>query len=212
MSILRGAALLLAPLALVGMAGCASEPHEDLTLHSAGHDASFTERFARAYLSREKEGDVDIVLVDRGTEQQLDASGRGSAETAPPPVRQVMHLRVLWNPMRDQKGDHSVASNASLHWYVMGNTPGTRADVLEYAGTAFVVMDDSEPAELSIRNASIHPVACRGDLQDPVGASTLTGTVHATTDRRRVRAALDSVRTAVSAALARPESASSMAR
>jgi hypothetical protein len=206
----RGAALLI-PLGLAAMAGCAaSQAPQELTLRPAGQNKSFVQQFANAYLTRNGDGDVDIVLVDRATEQRLD----GAAASSEAPVRQVMHLRVLWNPKRDQKADHSVASNATVHWYVMGNAPSTAADVLEYAGTAFVsIDDDSQPAELTIRNASVRPVACRGGLCDPVGASTIAGTARARADRHRVYQALNSVRTAVArATAAKPESPSSLAR
>lgn len=207
----RGAALLIG-LSLVGLTGCAAGPAtQELTLRSTGQNKSFVQQFANAYITRAGDGDVDVVLVDRPTEQRLDGAAPASAQV---PVRQVMHLRILWNPKRDQKADHSVGSNATVHWYVMGNTPSTAADVLEYAGTAFVMIDeDSRPAELTIRNASVRPVACRGGLCDPVGASTLTGTIRARADRHRVYQALDTVRTAIAAATAaKPESASSLAR
>lgn len=192
------------------MTGCAAGPApQELTVHSTGQNKSFVQQFARAYITRNAEGDVDIVLLDQAAERGLD-------RMAPPgeaPVRQVMHLRVLWNPMRDQKADHSVASNAAIHWYVMGNTPATAADVLEYAGTAFVTIDDgAAPSELTIRNAVLRPVACRGGLCDPVGAATIAGTIHVRRDRKRVYQALDTVRSAIAAGAANPESASSLAR
>lgn len=210
--VLRSAAL-LAP---IGLMGCSSgPPPQELTLQSAQRHQVFIQQFANAYLGREGDGDVDIVLVDRAAEQQLD----GKQSDAP--TRQVMHLRVLWNPKRDQKADHNSASNATVHWYVMGNTPASESDVLEYAGTAFVSIDDSSPAELTIRNASVHPVACRGDLCDPVGPSIISGTVFARQDRQRVRQVLTGIRTVVATAngypthispAARPESPSSLAR
>jgi hypothetical protein len=204
----RGAALLIL-LGLAGGVGCAAGPApQELTLRSPEQSKSFVQPFANAYMSRDAAGDVDVVLVDRAAEQRLD----GVAESSRAPVRQVMHLRVLWNPQRDQKADHSVASNATVHWYVMGNTPSTAAGVLEYAGTAFVTIDGSAPAELTIRNASVRPVACRGGLCDPVGPSTIAGTIHARSDRHRVHQALAAVRTVIAAAsAAKPESASSLA-
>jgi hypothetical protein len=116
-----------------------------------------------------------------------------------------MHLRVLWNPKRDQKVEHLSGSNATIHWYVMGNTPETAADVIEYAGTAFVLTDNSEEElEFTIRNASISPVACRGGLLDPIGTSTLSGTVRARDSHKRVCDALTAVRIAVAASSCPP--------
>jgi hypothetical protein len=212
-AILFRSATLLAPIGLIGCAG--GPPQQELTLESAEHHQTYIQRFSNAYLSREGDGDVDIVLIDRATQKRLD----GKPDNAP--TRQVMHMRVLWNPKRDQKTDHNTASNATVHWYVMGNTPASEADVLEYEGTAFVSIDDSSPAELSVRNATVHPVACRGELCDPVGPSVIYGTIHARQDGRRVRDVLAAVRTVVAAAsgmpthlssTAKPESPSSLAR
>jgi len=199
---------LLAPIGLAAcLVGCASgPPPQELTLQSSAQKQTFSQQFASAYLSRGGDGDVDVVLVDQAAQQRLDGR-QGSA-----PTQQVMHLRVLWNPKRDQKADHNSASNATVHWYVMGNTPASEGDVLEYAGTAFVSIDDSTPAELTIRNASVHPVACRGDLCDPVGPSIISGTIHAHSNRQRVRQVLSSVRTAVATAGALPIHASSSAK
>ena len=216
-TLLSGGAALLAPIGLAAcLVGCAGgPPPQELTLQSSAQKQTFSQQFASAYLSRGGDGDVDVVLVDQAAQQRLDGH-QGSA-----PTQQVMHLRVLWNPKRDQKADHNSASNATVHWYVMGNTPASEGDVLEYAGTAFVSIDDSTPAELSIRNASVHPVACRGDLCDPVGPSIISGTIHAHSNRQRVRQVLSSVRTAVAMAsglptnvssTAKPESPSSLAR
>lgn len=188
---------------------------QELTLESSGHRAEFTQQFAHAYVTRDSDGDTDLVLVDQAGEQ----AARGGHADAP--VRQVMHIRVMWHPKRDQKADHSSASNATVHWYVMGNTPDSANQVLEYAGTAFVAVDPEDDAsQLIIRNASVCPVACRGGLCDPVGACQIHGTVHADENRQRVLDVLSSVRTAVAAANglptnvsgAKPESPSSAAR
>lgn len=210
--VFRGAAL-LAP---VGLLGCAaSSPRPELTLHSDSHHQTYIQQFSNAYLSRGGDGDVDVVLIDRAAQLHLEGKQNNS------PTQQVMHLRILWNPQRDQKADHNSASNATVHWYVMGNTPASESDILEYAGTAFVSIDDSSPAELSIRNCAVHPVACRGDLCDPVGPSVISGIIFAQKDRQRVRQVLSGVRASVAAvnalpthisSAAKPESPSSLAR
>ena len=155
------------------------------------------------------------MLIDRAAQFRLEGRQDNS------PTQQVMHLRILWNPQRDQKADHNSASNATVHWYVMGNTPASESDILEYAGTAFVSIDDSSPAELSIRNCAVHPVACRGDLCDPVGPSVISGTIFARRYRQRVAKSfpasappsppLNALPTHISSA-AKPESPSSLAR
>ena len=211
-----GIPLLVAMAGALFGAGCASgPPPQELTLRSIRHDQTFTQRFSGAYFCRTESGDIDLVLADRA------ADGAAAGHMIDAPVREIMHVRILWNPRRDQKTDHSSASNASIHWYVIGNTHLSTADVLEYAGTASVKVDDSDdPIELTIRNAAVEPIALRGGLVDPVGVSTLQGTIRAHEDHARVNQLLESVRTVVTAAnslprhiaSAQPESPSSLAR
>lgn len=191
---------LLLPTLLLGGAGCASQSGQQLTVQCQRQGRAFSQGVAAAYLSRAGDGDTDIVLLDSSSKQCMDGV-RCDA-----PVRQVMHIRVLWNPARDLKADHSSASNATIHWYVMGNTPDSGADVLEYAGTGFVLLDDTDAGtELTIRSAAVRAVACHGKLCDPVGPSNIHGAVHVVSDQQRVRLALSQVRTAVGAASALPK-------
>jgi len=193
--------LVVLSVAMFLAAGCGHD--QQLTLRSMQRGQTFSQPFTAAYCSRDGSGDTDVVLVDRAAEGSLDGH-----QTAAP-VRQVMHIRVLWQPMHDTKADHPSASNATIHWYVMGNTPERSADVLEYAGTAFVVMNGSEDGtELTIRNASVQPVACRGELCDPVGTTAVAGTIHAGKSPRRVRQALSDVRTDIAVANSLTPSAS----
>ena len=217
-SLFRGAAFFAAmAVGAIGVVGCVNEPvHPELTLTSVDHARIFSQQFSKAYISRDRDGGADLVLTDRAAEGALTGM-KGDA-----PVRQVMHLRVLWNPKRDQKAEHTTGSNATVHWYVMGNTPDSTSDILEYAGTAFVLVDDSaEGTEVTVRNASVRLVASRGALQDPVGSCTFQGTIRATENRQRVWEALSSVCTVVTASedlprnlsrTAKPETPSSLAR
>ena len=207
---------MIVPVLLVAGAGCASQSGQQLTLQCQRQGQVFSQPVAAAFLSRAGDGDTDIVLLDAASKQCMDGM-RCDA-----PVRQVMHIRVLWNPARELKADHSSASNATIHWYVIGNTPDSGADVLEYAGTGFVVLDDGDArTELTIRSAALRPVACHGKLCDPVGPSNLHGAIQVVADQQRVRLALSQVRTAVAAAnalpnnvayRAKPERPSSLAR
>ena len=171
--------------------GCASDPQ--LTIHSGRQHQSFSQHFTAAYAAKDQEGNTDLVLMDQAAEQSL-AGGRVDA-----PVRQIMHIKVLWQPSSQMRADHNSAVNATVHWYVLGNTPPSAADIVEYAGTAFVSLaDDGGQMDASIQNASVRPVACRGALCDPVGPSSLHGTVRAIDSRQRVHQALASIRQAVS--------------
>ena len=180
--------------------GCGSQSTPpQLTLHSAAQNRNFTENFSHAYVTHDMNGDTDVVMLDRAAEGALQGMSNDI------PVRQVMHIRVLWNAQSDMASEHMSASNAAVHWYVMGNTAASAGDVLEYAGTAFIVVDQhTNHTELQIRNASMRPVACRGGLCDPIGTTTFQGTIRATENPQRVREALACVRTAVALATAPP--------
>jgi len=211
----RSAALLSAGALALWGAGCATEPPpQELTLHCPAQGRTFTQQFTSAFVTRNAEGDTELVLADGPA---VRAAEGGHADG---PVRQIMHIQVKWHPKRDQKADHNSASNATVHWYVLGNTRENANDILEYAGTAFASVDDADDlSEWTIRNCSVSPVALRGELRDPIGCSQLHGSIHATESRGRVRELLTSVRTAVAAAnapakvsVAKPESPSTDAR
>jgi hypothetical protein len=181
----------------MGCAGQSTQPK--LTLHSAAQNRDLCEQFSHAYVTRNLNGDTEVVMLDRAAEGAL----QGVSDSVP--VRQVMHIRVLWNARSDMASEHMSASNAAIHWYIMGNTTASAGDVLEYAGTAFIVVDQqANQTELQIRNASMRPVACRGGLCDPIGPITFQGTIRATENSQRVRQALACVRTAVALATAPP--------
>ncbi len=95
------AARWVAVAAVVTLAGVGcSSPTSDLRVMSLkGPRKTYSQPFAEAYARRNGEGSLDVVLTrDSGT---ADAAGRttGSARS----LRQVMHVRVLWQPMRDTK-------------------------------------------------------------------------------------------------------------
>lgn len=166
---------LIAPLLLAAASLCAgcSDTAAGLTLTSLRDHHKFADSFTHAYAARNNNGDMDIVLVDDATEQSVKA-GRLVG-----PVHQIMHIRILWSPSRDMKSDDPAASNASIHWYVMGVD---RTQVIEYSGTAFVYAGKSlwgDQHKLRIDNAPLKPAMTRGDLKDPIGPARVEGTIYA---------------------------------
>jgi hypothetical protein len=204
----RTMVVLTAGLLCAAGVGCAAQAGgPQLTLHSTAQNCNFSKQFSHAYLSRDVNGDTEVVMLDRAAEGALQDVSDGV------PVRQVIHIRVLWNARSDMASEHMSASNAAVHWYVMGNTTASAGDVLEYAGTAFIVVDQqSNGTELQIRNASMRPVACRGGLCDPIGSTTFQGTIRATGNPQRFRQALATVRTAVALATTPPAEHASRAK
>jgi hypothetical protein len=167
-------------------AGCAGHAG-GITLTSMRTHEKFDQGFSDAYLSHNANGDLDVVLIDSATAEAL-AGHQSSA-----PVRQILHLRVLWQPERDLKVTDSAACNASVHWYVMrGNPKGT----LEYTGTAFVSTSSfSDLVRVKVQNAQVRPMPCSAALHDPVGPSKLEGAVFAHEDARIVSQLLSEVNT-----------------
>ena len=179
--------LLLAP-AVAGLCGCASEPM--LTVTSIDHQQCYRQAFTQAFTSKDANGDTNIVLIDRATEQSL------SGDKITSPVRQVMHIRMVWTPTHDQK---TLAPNAAIKWYVIGCAQ--HPDILQYTGIAFVnLSEDDTTSTLRIRNAVLKPTGAHGSLTDPVGSSRLEGTFIAHHDRQTVEKVLSDIRNAVATA------------
>jgi hypothetical protein len=67
-----------------------------------------------------------------------------------------------------------------------------------------IVEPDEHGATLSIRSAVMRPVAHRGSLRDPIGQTSLHGTVRTTENPDRVRSVLKDLRASVAAARSLP--------
>jgi hypothetical protein len=164
--------------------GCAGHAG-GITLTSMRTHEKFDQGFADAYLSHNANGDLDVVLIDSATAEAL----AGHRSTAP--VRQILHLRVLWQPERDLKVTDSAACNASVHWYVMGGHPN---GMLEYTGTAFVSTQSfNDLFRVHVQNAEVRPLPTTCGLCDPVGPSKLEGAVFAHENARIVNELLSQV-------------------
>lgn len=180
--------LLTGVIVTIGNFGCANS-HE-LTLTSLEHRQSYSQGFTQAYACRNVNGDIDLVLIDRASEQALNGAPDAT------PVRQVMHIRVVWAPTRDMK---AVTSNASVKWYVIGRS--RPRDLLEYSGIAFVSFQDGDATmTFNVRNAQLTPSGNHGNLIDPVGKSQLEGTITAQNDSQAVDKILASMQTVLTAA------------
>ena len=168
--------------------GCAG-PSTSLTVTSIRSHQSYQQEFSKAYAGRSEQGDFDVVLV---REDRKDGPAGG--------IRQVMHVRVLWKPMKGTKLDHPTATNATIDWYVFGdrNQPG----MVAYTGAGFVnVQSSGGVATLDIRNATLTPTIRDGAMIDPIGPARLQGTVVARAGSgERVRELLAQAREASSQA------------
>ena len=158
------------------MGGCAG-PSTNLTVTSLRNHQAYQPQFSRGYAGRSEQGDLDVVLVRDG--------GQGAAAAG---VRQVVHVRVLWKPMKGTKLDHPAATNAAIDWYVFGPGgagSGGAPGMVAYTGAGFVSVQQANGlVTLTVRNATLRPTAREGDMVDPIGPARLQGTVVARAGRR----------------------------
>jgi hypothetical protein len=168
--------------------GCAGHAG-GMTLTSMRTQQTFNQGFADAYLGRNENGDMDVVLIDTATADLL------AGNTPASPVRQIMQLRILWQPQRDLKVTDSASCNATVHWYVIRSQP---RGILEYTGTAFVYTTSlGDLFRVHIQNAQVRPLPCSAGLSDPVGPSKIEGAVFAHANPAIVAELLSQVHTPV---------------
>ena len=155
--------------------GCGSHHRAaTLRLQPQADKRPFVQRFPNAYAVRRDDGQIDVVLTD-STSNDLNL---------------YMHLRLLWRPMSGTKTDQPSTTNAVIDWYVFSQTEPQK--MLRYTGAGLVAANPSAGGRMyvSIRNATLRLAARRGDLVDPIGPSTLTGSFYATVDAGQVEQAL----------------------
>jgi hypothetical protein len=183
----------LSILALVA-AGC-STPQSQIQLSSQKSGELFQQSLPMGIADVQDAGDTDIVVA-------CDIPGTTSAC---PPVRQVMHVRVLWQAGHVVKAhNEQISQNAAFHWYI---TPAAVGDstaspvqphnaVVEYHGTGLVKLDQSgDQVVMTIVQAKMTPSHVSGDMMiDRLGPTKLTGTIKARVDRNDTAIALADLR------------------
>ena len=83
---------------------------------------------------------------------QNSAAGRTSKlSTTQTPLRQIVHINVLWRPLSGTRD--SAVSNATIDWYVLNNTADGNDDLLVYQGSGYVTLKpDDDTTIVSISN------------------------------------------------------------
>ncbi len=95
-----------------------------------------------------------------------------------------MNIRVLWRPLNGIRD--SVASNATIDWYVLSNTSDGSDDLLLYQGSGYVTLKpDDDTTQITIRSADLKPAVVRGNMIDPIGSATITGVFDAVNNNDR---------------------------
>lgn len=168
--------LLGGALPLVG--GCASGKPATLTFEQADGVKTYSQQFSRAYVRQSESGEYDVLLIEDGIapEGTVPAAGVPIHSAAVAPLKQVVHLRVLWRPQRGTKADHPSATNAVVDWYVCPNDAGHQRDYLHYQGAGFVsIYGSGDRPRIWIRSATVALKNRSGNMVDPLGRSTLSG-------------------------------------
>ncbi len=173
---------------LMLLAGCSDGP-ATITLKPDGRNVSFAQTFSQAYCGKTRDGSYNCVLVSDdappASTVKPQHSTKGPLEpAAQPPLRQVVDIRVLWRPLNGMRD--SVASNATIDWYVLSNTSDGSDDLLLYQGSGYVTLKpDDDTTKITIRSADMRPAVVRGKLVDPIGNATINGVFVATNDNDR---------------------------
>jgi hypothetical protein len=149
-------------LVLSTLVGCRSNrPAATVELRAVDESRVMEQRFQKAFFTRDAGGDYDIVLLDQnGGLKQTDAA-----------LTHVLHIRVLWRSKSMMRGDSPTATNCSLRYAVLNGEVGA----VTYDGVGFAsVYGGDDQVRVMLSNATLTPAATRGDLNDPLGKSTIT--------------------------------------
>jgi hypothetical protein len=190
MMILRASQTATAIAITLLLVGCSSGT-ATLTLHPQGQNVAFAKTFSHAYVGKDADGSYACVLVSDDAPAVAAASGKSITPADAAPLRQIVHIKVLWRPLNGMRD--TVASNAAIDWYVMSTTGGD--DLLVYQGAGSVILTpDGDHAKVNIRSADLKPALTRGSLKDPIGNANITGAFTAKSNNREMNAVLAGTR------------------
>jgi hypothetical protein len=171
-------------------AGCSGRTRLEVTSLKSGQ--LYSTEFAQAWASRSEQGQYDVVL-DSQAGNQASSPSRSTGptdQTSQPPLRHIVHMRVLWQPWSRPTADNPAMTNASIHWYVISQKAGGGVDMLRYDGTGVVrVFGGGDEARVRIYSAKLEP-GLQAGLSDPVGQASLSSAFAARLSPRHVRQVL----------------------
>jgi hypothetical protein len=150
---------------------------------------------------RNAAGDYEVVLLDDPIDraEQGDA-GQPLSEQRVPPLKQILHIRLLWQPLPGTRPDSPAATNASLHWYVLGGATAQGTSLIHYTGTAFVAIAlNGHGADVTIHNGLLNSTERRGELVDPLKSFRIDGKFEATENESRLNEIMEDVTAALAA-------------
>jgi hypothetical protein len=115
---------------------------------------------------------MDVILLADGAGKST--VGQPLPTQAQQSVRQVVHIRVLWQKPGGVRLDNPSATNAMIDWHVIASP----RDRLTYFGSCWAYADiDGNEAELDIRNATLSISQVEGAIDDPLKRASVSGFV-----------------------------------
>jgi len=165
----------LSALLCFGVAGCATDA-PSLSVRSEQTNDHYTATFDRAIFSQNQDGQIDLILLAGGKTND-DGTGLPITASNDQSVRQVVHLRVLYEARNTIRVDSPSAGNAVLTWNVLAGADNR----LSYNGSCWAkVKIDGNEADVDIRNAVVSIRRSVGQMNDPLKRASLEGEFVAT--------------------------------
>ena len=173
------------------LGGCASDDGTArLNVHRSQSDEQYVASFDRAVFSETKNGQVDLILlsggagVAQGSQPVLASADQSGGDSG---VKEIIHLRVLWEPTRTIHLDSPSASNTSVDWHIIADAN----DRISYTGYCWAMVNiDGDEAKIDLRNATVSVSQVLGNMQDPLKRAQLSGKFIATRSDAMVRSYL----------------------
>jgi hypothetical protein len=192
------AGIYLFAFAILSFAGGCSSQHAEVSFKSTTSNRQYSQQFQKAYFTRTASAEYDAVLVDDGVSESRHGSSGPIKPTPAAPLSQILHIRVRWRPLRGSKSDTPTATNAVIDWYILASDPANRDDYLHYRGAGFVkVSENGNEARFDIDSAHLDVAESGGKLQDPLGASSVSGGFFAERNDALVKSTIKSVRSSI---------------
>lgn len=185
---MKSACLLMLLLMCGAVMGCHTPTSARIAFIKPNARQSVYQSFPGAYISSNRDGEYDVVLVN----DTLRAAKTQSAEkpltpVTEPPLQQAIHIHIFWRPVAGAMVKESSITNAIVHWYVFGNS-SANTDMVHYEGAAFVKLDSSgATSTIHIGDGLISARQIRGPISDPIGRSRINGMIYAVRNDARVR-------------------------
>ena len=158
--------------------------------------------FTRAYYAPSQSGEDQIVLVGDPIDESARVSpGAPLPPAHSPPIRYVMLIDLRWRNAVRGNVDSPVASNAALHWYVLGKPDTTTTGVLHYLGQGSVWLSRGDAdASINVQSGEMLLSDQHGNLRNPFTRFYMKTNFRALADSDRVRKVMDEVRSAIAEA------------